>query len=450
MGLEVGDTADLDLVVTRLVAAGYSRVDVVERRGEIAVRGGILDVFPPTEDHPLRVEFFGDEVFEIRVFKAADQRSLSGDDAMPHRLWAPPCRELLLTPDVLDRAATLARAHPQLADILGKVAHGIAVEGMESLAPVLVDRMDLLLDELPPDAMVLVCDPERVRARAAELVRTGEEFLLAAWAGAASGGAAPVDLSAAALRPLADVRARANALGIAWWSVSPLAAAGSDETTDADDAVLVIDASSAASYRGDTQESWPTSRVGWQMAGGCCSPRQVMARRNASPGLGGEGVAARLESDLVAVPEPGAVVVSCGSLDGGFVAAGRETGGAYRSRRVRSTRSHARLAKLPSRPRHTVDCCNFNRATGRGEAHGVGRFVEMVQRTVAVLRANIWYWNTRPANAASRAIDSTSTDSLDQVTRYVGGDKPNARPHGRCLMGETQGWGAQGCQGNRG
>src|SRR5450755_2496397 len=110
VALEVGDIADLDVVVARLVAAGYSRVDVVERRGDIAVRGGILDVFPPTEDHPLRVEFFGDEVFEIRVFKAADQRSLSGDDAMPHRLWAPPCRELLLTAEVLERAATLARA----------------------------------------------------------------------------------------------------------------------------------------------------------------------------------------------------------------------------------------------------------------------------------------------------------------------------------------------------
>ena len=49
---------------------------MVERRGEFAVRGGILDVFPPTEEHPLRVEFFGDEVDEIRYFSVADQRSL--------------------------------------------------------------------------------------------------------------------------------------------------------------------------------------------------------------------------------------------------------------------------------------------------------------------------------------------------------------------------------------
>ena len=56
--------------------AAYSRVDLVERRGEFAVRGGIVDVFPPTEEHPLRVEFWGDDVEEIRSFAVADQRTL--------------------------------------------------------------------------------------------------------------------------------------------------------------------------------------------------------------------------------------------------------------------------------------------------------------------------------------------------------------------------------------
>ncbi|HZV25458.1 MAG TPA: transcription-repair coupling factor, partial [Acidothermaceae bacterium] len=256
VALHVGDEAVLDDVVGRLIGAGYTRVDLVERRGEIAVRGGILDVFPPTEDHPLRVEFFGDDVEEIRVFKAADQRSLGDDFPAPRGLWAPPCRELLLTPQVLERAESLAEKHPQLADILGKVANGVAVEGMESLASVLVDKMDLLLDEMPLDTVVLLCDPERVRARAAEVLRTGEEFLQAAWAGAASGGKAPIDLSSAALRPLGDVRTHALSLGLAWWSVSPLAVTTSQvpaSDIEADGDVLVIDAVAAQAYRGDTQ-----------------------------------------------------------------------------------------------------------------------------------------------------------------------------------------------------
>ncbi len=60
----------------RLADAAYTRVDLVEKRGEFAVRGGIVDVFPPTEEHPLRVEFWGDDVEEIRAFSVADQRTL--------------------------------------------------------------------------------------------------------------------------------------------------------------------------------------------------------------------------------------------------------------------------------------------------------------------------------------------------------------------------------------
>ncbi len=52
---------------------------MVSRRGEFALRGGILDVFPPIADHPFRVEFFGDEVDQIRAFSVADQRSLPGE-----------------------------------------------------------------------------------------------------------------------------------------------------------------------------------------------------------------------------------------------------------------------------------------------------------------------------------------------------------------------------------
>jgi len=108
--LHVGDTVELEDVVERLAGAAYHRVDLVERRGEFAVRGGIIDVFPPTEEHPLRVDFFGDDVEEIRYFAVADQRSL---EIAEHGLWAPPCRELLLTDEVRARAAVLAKEHPE-------------------------------------------------------------------------------------------------------------------------------------------------------------------------------------------------------------------------------------------------------------------------------------------------------------------------------------------------
>ena len=218
--LTTGATAELEDVARRLTDMAYARVDLVTKRGEYAVRGGILDVFPPTDEHPSRVEFWGDEVEEIRTFAVADQRTIDPVS----RLWAPPCRELLLTPEVRTRAFELSVEHPELVEILDKLAQGIPVEGMESLAPALLhgtDSMELLIDCMPQGTHVLLCDPERIRTRAHDLTRTSNEFLEASWAAAAVGGDAPIDVGAAAFRTLGDVRAHAATLHQPWWTVSP-------------------------------------------------------------------------------------------------------------------------------------------------------------------------------------------------------------------------------------
>ena len=215
--VEAGRERDLTDLLKSLVDAAYNRVDLVERRGEFAVRGGIVDVFPPTEQ-PMRIDFFGDEVTEIRPFSVADQRS-TGEQLQ--RVTAEPCRELLLTDAVRRRAAALQLEHPQLSDMLSRLAEGHAVEGMEALIPVLVDGLEMLTDVLPPRSLVLVAAPELVRARAVELVATSEEFLNASWAAAASGGTSPIDLGASSYRALGEVREHTMALGHKWWSLSP-------------------------------------------------------------------------------------------------------------------------------------------------------------------------------------------------------------------------------------
>ncbi len=219
VALKPGETHELSQLVVDLVNAGYARSELVEKRGDFAVRGGILDVFPPTEEHPLRVEFWGDEVEEIRYFKVVDQRSL---EIAEHGLWAAPCRELLLTEDVQHRAAALLAEFPELGELLEPISRGEAVEGMEALAPVLVARLGLVLEELPHNTHVVLCDPERIRSRAADLVRTSQEFLDASWAAAAGGGKAPVDLEAASLRALEDVHEVAGELGVPWWGITAL------------------------------------------------------------------------------------------------------------------------------------------------------------------------------------------------------------------------------------
>jgi transcription-repair coupling factor (superfamily II helicase) len=149
---------DLSAIAVQLVELAYTRVDMVTRRGEFAVRGGILDVFPSVAPHPSRVEFFGDEVEQIRAFSVADQRSLPEPVAS---VSLPPSRELLLSPAVRQRAREMQHEFPSLSGLLAKIAEGIPVEGMESLAPALVDRLVPITHYLPAEAAVAVVSPER-------------------------------------------------------------------------------------------------------------------------------------------------------------------------------------------------------------------------------------------------------------------------------------------------
>ena len=418
--LKPGDETDFDEVVRRLAAIAYSRVDMVERRGEFAVRGGILDVFPPTEEHPIRVEFWGDTVEEVRWFKVADQRSL---EIAEHGLWAPPCRELLLTDEVRATARDLAQQHPELAEMLDKVAAGIAVDGMESLAPALVGRMTLLLDELPAGAHVVLCDPERIRTRAADLVRTSEEFLEASWAAAAGGGKAPIDLGAASLRSVADVRSHAHELGVPWWSVSPFVA---DEETDEDSVVSAAQA--VDSYRGDTKRALDDVR-NWLREGFDV----VVVTEGHGPAerlvevFRGEDIPARLDRDLAAASEAGVVRVSTACLPTVFTSVAPRLTLLTESTLAGQLPPTKELRQLPSKRRNTVDPLQLKAGDYVvHEQHGVGRYVDMVQRTVAGATREylvIEYAPSKRGQPGDRLY--VPTDALDQVTRYVGGEQPS-------------------------
>ena len=155
---------DLAALSRRLVDLAYARVDMVTRRGEFAVRGGIVDVFAPAEDYPVRIELFGDEVDQMRWFHVADQRS----DAEPiDRVVLPPSREMLLTEAVRSRARQLAPEFPGIQQMLERIGEGIPVEGMESLAPALLPRLVPITHYLP-DAGVVVLGPERIRVNCIE------------------------------------------------------------------------------------------------------------------------------------------------------------------------------------------------------------------------------------------------------------------------------------------
>lgn len=181
---ECGNEISIELATKRLVENSYNRVELVMNRAEFAVRGGIIDVFPPTMDHPVRIEFFGDEIDSIKQFHASDQRTYGKNI---NSVWATPCRELQLTKDIQKRARSLIGKIPNAQDMLESIANAIPVEGMESLIPALVDNMEPVENLLDKNAIILVSDLEKCKRAANDLVKTANEFLAASWHVAASG-----------------------------------------------------------------------------------------------------------------------------------------------------------------------------------------------------------------------------------------------------------------------
>ncbi|WP_067533759.1 transcription-repair coupling factor [Nocardia crassostreae] len=428
--LRVGAEFDFDELLTRLVEFAYERVDMVGKRGEFAVRGGILDLFPSTADHPVRVEFWGDEISELRAFSIADQRSIH--DVPIEVAVAQPCRELLLTTELRERATQVAAENPAdaaLVEMLEKISQGIPVEGMEALLPVLQPgELQLLVDALPAETHVLLCDPEKIRTRAADLVRTGQEFLEASWTAASFGGAAPLgahglDLAASSYRGLDVVHADADRRGLPWWTLSPLAADDPNEI-----ARPVLSAPSARGSEELVATIFASLRAHVSTGG-----RAVIV-------VAGHGTAQRILERLAdaevpaatldpgAEPVRGLVGVLCGSLHDGVVfddaklvviAESDLTGN-------RVTAS-AEGKKLAARRRNQVDPL----ALSAGDMvvhdqHGIGRFVEMIERTVGGARREylvIEYAPSKRGQPGDRLF--VPMDSLDQLSRYVGGEMPS-------------------------
>ncbi|MFJ2508834.1 transcription-repair coupling factor [Arthrobacter citreus] len=439
VSLAVGDERPFDAVVKALADAAYARVDMVSHRGEFAVRGGILDVFPPTDDHPIRIDFFGDEVDSMRWFAVADQRTLTGEHVIhPKELYAPPCRELLITPDVMSRAAKLQSQMPAAADMLEKIAGGIAVEGMESLAPVLVEEMVPLMAQLPPGSISVVIEPEKVRARAHDLESTNEEFLAAAWATASDGGAAPVDLSAglsadleaASFRSLTDTRSAALTNDVAWWAITSF---NPDDETVLDIDTLTINAREPRGYKGDVAEmmEFIGSRIRDQWRVVVVTEGPGPASRLAELFHDNDIPASRVES-LDAEPQPGIIEITTASAGRGFVFDNLKMGLLTEADLLgrASTYSTRDMRKMPSRRRNAVDPLQLQEGDYVvHEQHGVGRFVELLQRaTGAGVNKTVREYLVLEYAPSKRGAPGdrlfVPTDQLDQITRYVGGETP--------------------------
>jgi transcription-repair coupling factor (superfamily II helicase) len=209
--LRVGATVERDRLAATLVAAGYSRQPVVEERGEFAVRGGIVDFFPPQRGRPVRVELLGDEVESIREFDAASQRS----ETPLERVVAAPSREVLLDRDlVVERSEALRslaaqqRLAPRAVDeLVDGLLRGHLPPGGEALAPLLEPALESIFDFLPEDALLVLDEA----APGVERLRRYEAEMLEGFEGAREAGrlvCAPDALYLPAARVEAEVEVR--------------------------------------------------------------------------------------------------------------------------------------------------------------------------------------------------------------------------------------------------
>ncbi|SDG88459.1 transcription-repair coupling factor [Roseospirillum parvum] len=154
--LKVGDTVAVDDLLARLTDAGYLRTDQVMEPGEVAVRGGLIDLFPPGAESPVRLDLFGDEIESIRRFDAVSQRT-SGKLTEIH---LGPSSEVML-----DKAA-ISRFRSAYRELFGgalagdplyeALSEGARPPGLEHWLPLFHDGLDTLFDYVPPERPVIL------------------------------------------------------------------------------------------------------------------------------------------------------------------------------------------------------------------------------------------------------------------------------------------------------
>ncbi len=404
-----GEELALDEASARLVRNAYTRAELVMDRGEFAVRGGILDVFPPTAPHPVRIEFFGDEIESIREFHASDQRTY-GDD-IP-RIWATPCRELQLTDRVRERARSLVGSIPNADEMLESIANAVPVEGMESLMPALIDDMEAVPGLLPPTSAIVLSDPEKLRRAATDLMTTANEFLAASWHVAASGhgAGAPISFDQASFLDFDEV---ISSLAFSRHTVYRLTSFGVDPSLPGH---VQLDAQDPEQFRGD--ETRASHGIEGLIDGGydvaITSPAQ--------------GTLSRLTRVLHETGITRFTAIRSHAVDG-FVDHAAKLA-LFTERDLTGRTSVAGQTKTPKRRRKAIDLVELKPGDFIvHEQHGIGRFVGMRQRTTgtgareATREYLVIEYAPSKRNAPADKL-FIPTDQLDQVSKYIGAETP--------------------------
>jgi len=379
-------------LISRLIEFGFERTDLVEHRGEFAVRGGIIDIFPADQVSPLRIDFFDDLVEEMRFFEIANQRTSTNQ---LDEIQIYPIREMLLQ-------------------------SGEYFEGIEAFASLVLEKCHNLIDFLPKKSLLLEIDKPRLQSRALELIQTDQEFAQAKWSNLAwvenlSDHSELGNFRSAAKLPakkqfgystLSDIYKSAHK--------SELQICQLNEFAQTDDEITINDYEASPSYSGDIPKFFKDLSAQKDL-------RVIISSANV--GNTKRLVELMAEAEIKASP---LISVIDSQLQKGFINRKLGIWLVTQFEIFGQSESDQALARVPSRRKKSIDPISLH--TGDfivHEQHGIGRFMELTTRDFGKYRREylvLEYAAPRRGLPADRIF--VPTDSLDQLSKYVGADQP--------------------------
>ena len=404
--LKTGDETSPRALVQRLAAAGYERVELVEGRGQVASRGDLVDVYPPDARYPIRVEFWGDTIDQMRDFDPITQRSVE----QRTEALLPPAYETPQTEQAIARALRHAADKIGFETQVELWQQGLPAAGVDAMLPLLYPKLDTLLDYLPESAVLVLDEPARLEEAAKTAEMTFAESVTAMLE-RGEGDAAQGKLQLGAEETLSLLNTPRTAACYAL--TRPHHAFPPKE-------IVQFLARPAPQYMGDTEELLRDVRL-WKQTG---EAAVLFAGEHAKPlfeQLAAAGAETAFTETLTRPPVRGEVLVTGDALLTGFaypelhltvLGASELFGKRSTVKKVQKKRNTLSFSEL-SVGDYVVH-----------EAHGIGRFVGVESLTVDGSTRDYLLLEYRGGDRLY-----IPTDQMDRVQKYVGGGDEDTVPH---------------------
>ena len=404
--LKTGDETSPRALVQRLAAAGYERVELVEGRGQVASRGDLVDVYPPDARYPIRVEFWGDTIDQMRDFDPITQRSVE----QRTEALLPPAYETPQTEQAIARALRHAADKIGFETQVELWQQGLPAAGADAMLPLLYPKLDTLLDYLPESAVLVLDEPARLEEAAKTAEMTFAESVTAMLE-RGEGDAAQGKLQLGAEETLSLLNTPRTAACYAL--TRPHHAFPPKE-------IVQFFARPAPQYMGDTEELLRDVRL-WKQTG---EAAVLFAGEHAKPlfeQLAAAGAEVAFSETLSRPPVRGEALVTGDALLTGFaypelhltvLGASELFGKRSAVKKVQKKRNTLSFSEL-SVGDYVVH-----------EAHGIGRFVGVESLTVDGSTRDYLLLEYRGGDRLY-----IPTDQMDRVQKYVGGGDEDTVPH---------------------